>query len=114
MTHKPNLYGGRYIGEQFLPMPSPTGEPYGQRTLILRINISSPANANHKASPVTKYAESALKAQSHTHRWCPIRTLSCLISKLGEIDHILTVVSAEHVARYLTIRQDVRLIALRN
>ena len=51
--------------------------------------------------PVTRYAESALKAQSHTHRWCPFKVFSDLNSQLRPIDQILTVVSAEHVARYL-------------
>lgn len=54
--------------------------------------------------PVTRYAESALKAQSQTQRWCPCSTLSNLKSKLADTDQIFTVVSAEQVARYLKIR----------
>lgn len=91
-------------------MPSPTGEPCGQKTLILGLTYRALQTPIIKTSPVTKYAESALNAQSHTQRWCPIKTLSCLISKLGDIDQILTVVSAEHVARNLVICQDVQLI----
>ena len=59
---------------------------------------------NGKNTPVTRYAESALKAQSQTQRWCPWSTLSNLKSKLGDTDQIFTVVSAEHVARYLEMR----------
>jgi len=54
-------------------------------------------------SPVTRYAESALKAQSQTQRWWPLRVFSWLKSYMGLMDHILTVVSAEHVARYLSM-----------
>lgn len=55
------------------------------------------------AVPVTRYAESALKAQSHTQRWCPARVFSGWKSNEGDIDQIFTVVSAEHVARYLDV-----------
>lgn len=65
---------------------------------------------------MTKYAESALKAQSHTHRWWPVSVLSSLkglgsalfcpgtgiIDSRSLTSHILAVWSAEQVARCLT------------
>ena len=49
---------------------------------------------------MTRYAESALKAASHTHLWWPTRVRTRLYSKFA-VDHILIVESAEQVARCL-------------
>jgi hypothetical protein len=103
-TDRFHLYDVHCIAEPSRPMPFPTTARYGQMTLMPMIK-EKPQLSKTGTLPVTRYAESALKAQSQTHRWWPTRILSCLNSKLAEMAQILTVVSAEHVARYLFIRQ---------
>ena len=52
-----------------------------------------------KTLPVIMYCESLLKAQSQTHLWdC---SFSSVIKEKSAVFHILTVVSAEHVAKSL-------------